>query len=75
MDSHTLVTYAVQAAVGAAIGAGVVGVALGGSKEAYLWGAIGGALCGVVGRPVSDWAATKITGLMVPDPVVAPKAA
>ena len=65
---HKVIDYTASAVVGAGVVAGVVAV-MGGSREAIMYGALGGAIAGLVGKPIAGYiadAATSMTSKAVP---------
>ena len=60
--THKIVDYSSRAIVGAAVVAGVVAV-MHGDKKAVMYAAVGGAIAGLVGQPISHYLAEAASGL------------
>jgi hypothetical protein len=59
---HTVINYTASAVVGAGVVAGVVAL-MGGHREAIMYGALGGAIAGLVGKPIAGYIADSVTSM------------
>lgn len=59
---HTVINYTASAVVGAGVVAGVVAL-MGGHREAIMYGALGGAIAGLVGKPIAGYIADAVTNM------------